>query len=221
MFSLRPIRVIIRLPKKEAAAEQTKDYGQDTFEDGDYTNDPTWLLVDAGGGTGGVAAAAKKNGVYGFRFTTSGDNDLQSVYLRRDYEVESINVWAYIRSSDVSEACICYAVLDFADRQCAQLAIDHGTFKYASGVFGTLTAVPEDNTWYRFRLQWNKATNKCNVYVYAADGTTLIESKLNIDAVTDGNFPTSRVALECVDHSATVVNNDFDDVCYEDAEEPE
>jgi len=63
----------------------------DTFEDGDYTSNPTWSIIDSAGGSGSVQSGVVKQGSYAFLSATDGSND---------------NAWHRLENTDLNSSAL-------------------------------------------------------------------------------------------------------------------
>lgn len=189
----------------------------DTFEDGDYTSDPTWSAVTTGG-TIVVGADGAKNGSNGVRMTTQGDDDGANVTLSLAETTDDKNIWAYVRVSDVSDCDIYYMVAFSVTGVTAAIRINDGAFKYRNGaIWSNFTATPANDTWYRLRLNHTGSTGKVDYHIYQADGLTEIESHTNVD---DRGTAIEDITLFVGDNAASAITVDWDDVSYSDTVEP-
>lgn len=197
----------------------------------DYIVDPTyddyedetldrWTSATNGGGSAANSALAAKNGSRGVRFTGDGDNDTKYYRLYNTEEnAASGNYWTWIRTSDASEAGCSFMLLS----QTNAYVLGHmrnwnGTLQtYAGAVNNNFTATLSDNTWYRFRINYDNGTDLVSFYLYDASNT-FIESILDVTPTDNEDAGETRMTIWDI-HSSSVTT-DFDDTSFTSTSEP-
>lgn len=182
----------------------------DTFEDGNYDTDPTWLKT--GTGTVAVTEASKKNGVYGLEYS-----NIAADFAYLDTLIGSLatlDTWTWIRTSDISGRCD-YQFVNTSNAAQSILSIYLSHFQYYDSTgFHEMTEIPVNDTWYIFRIAYDGSLT--DFYVYDED-QNLIESALNTTPA-GAVINIGRIRLWEQNVTGSVY---LDDVGYGDRDPPE
>jgi len=132
----------------------------DTFEDGDYTNNPTWQ-VQSNGPIPYVSTAAAKDGSYGLRSEFfPGCNDRHAgLYKTNIGNLSKINAWTNVRTSNYQAQ---YQVAKFGIGV-TSMFIMYGRFvAYHGNTQFNFDTIPENDTWYRFRIEFDQSQDSAD-----------------------------------------------------------
>jgi len=79
------------IAKKNAVGCLSGTYVTDDYEDGDYTNTPTWSATEANGGSISVTEGSALHGSYGINSVTDSADD--DAYLTLDWGAQQSEIW--------------------------------------------------------------------------------------------------------------------------------
>lgn len=178
---------------------------QDTFEDGDYTANPTWEIA----GNVTVDVGAKKNGSYGLQCVsavgTAGEARTKVLYENMGHDY---NAWVY--ASDATRTSP-YIIRSGGGTIIAALSISADKFKYwTNSAYANFTATPTDATWYLLQIDHNKNSGTVSYYVYNSS-RVLIEAQTN-KPIANLNDANQIYIGAAVDDAAST--SYWDDVTY-------
>ena len=150
-----------------ACAEKTNDTNRqapyDTFEDGDYTVAPSWLLGSPGVvGTASVQSAITHEGSFALLLDSANGEKTRLVV---DTEIVPIYAWAWIRSSEPERVSKVTLSSDgTAEGHICDLQINSDTFFVKGAAAGAIDGVPSADTWYRFAIDFNGTHCRFEIY---------------------------------------------------------
>lgn len=189
----------------------------DDFETGSVN--PVWTVTETGG-TVAVIEAAKKNGTYGCRFTTDGEDDSDPIgIIRTGMDEASYSFYTWARSSRVDNVRgFMMVVRDTAPADMAFFQIYSNKFEYGSPALGNLVfdEVPANNTWYKTRIDIDVTGDLVSFYLYDAAGD-LLESDVDNAQTYNNNIEEIDYGVQDRGSSFTV---DLDDTVYGPAVPP-
>jgi len=181
----------------------------DDFEDGDYTNDPTWSDV-GGTATVAVSEASKKNGVYGIEFTTA-SNTYKALQTTIG-AVATLDTWTWIRTSNVAGTWSNYGFISSNAVSTIGIATSNFVYRDSTGYHDMPTATPANNTWYILRMVYD-GTNT-DFYVYD-DSFAELTSVTGTTPYTTGNVVKIEMFVQNMNGTTYL-----DDVGYGDRDPP-
>ena len=187
----------------------------DDFEDGTLD---LWNIISVAGGSAAASTDAEKFGVYGCRLTSNGASTPANRVILGNFDIsaDTVNIYCWIRTSDASGLMQLF-ILGTGDADVAFFRIEGDKFKYFDTSFHDFTEIPSDNTWYRFRVVYDKGTQKISYYLYDTNND-LLES--HVDLIADVSTTIEKVLFELRDSLGSSYTTDFDNVTYTSTDEP-
>ncbi|MBN2067446.1 MAG: hypothetical protein JW744_03190, partial [Candidatus Diapherotrites archaeon] len=200
---------------------------EDDFEDGNFYENPEWVVESQAGGPITIMRSAAKDGEYGLRFEGDGEG-YSRIYT--PIFTPYVDVFASIKTNNASDD-LGGALQLRGDGSLVfgELDMHEGYFKYlcrdnpVGPKLLPLDTLPEDNKWYTFRIRYNEWVGYIEYYLYDENGflleshkTPKIYSRLPVDAVrlemnrsgAEVSWDNIRVfeitdSVEVLDHTST------------------
>ena len=158
-------------------------YKIDGFEDGDYTNDPTWSPISGNNTSWSVQSTTVKEGTYALEGTNSaaGAGGLITDFLNHTGQTIKISGW--VRASNTNH----YLNLTTNGDKIGRFGIWDGVFQ---GDFDTTqTGVSYSaNTWYKIECEYDYQNNAITIYLY--DSTEALLDTLSGFAAANHGYVT-------------------------------
>ncbi|MBN2066861.1 MAG: hypothetical protein JW744_00145 [Candidatus Diapherotrites archaeon] len=180
------------------------------FEGMDLANSTEWVVESVHGGGIAIAGDAAHEGSAGMRFEGNG-NGFSRVYT--EVVGDEVDAFVFVRTSEMTDRLdaafqlrsqnVVVAEVNIHGREIECLRRDNAR----GPKLRPFEHLPENNTWYGFRIKYSKPANLVSYYLYNADHQ-LIESiadrqaynQLSIDAVTfEMNESTSTTDWDSLD----------------------
>ncbi|HLD58719.1 MAG TPA: hypothetical protein VI977_03715 [archaeon] len=179
----------------------------DTFEDGDYSNNPTWTIL----GNVSMQSDTVKNGSYAI-MTSAGPPAIMQTNIVGEAYGDTYQTWVRTTNQGSTNNMF-YSAMDAVNNYIWSMKIVSSRF-YASGnggPYGVLfTTIPLPNTWYKYKIVHAKNSPTVDYYLYDAS-ENLLEEKTGV--LTGNVNPGSLVYLGAPFNDSSAITY-FDDVTY-------